>query len=1095
MATCQDIDTTLAQIQASHAAQIARLEAKIDNCCSNTDLALNKALEALQAVTELAGSIRDALSSIAQISQALQALQGVVNSGAAVVAALAATVGNLLVTIAGIQILGGRIDALESQVSNLDATVTNNYGDLRSRIDQIQLIPGAKGDKGDKGDQGERGFTGERGEKGDIGERGERGFTGEKGDQGDPGQDGRTPVKNVDYFDGVNGTNGIDGKDGVDGVDKGMNCQEMIDCLNQYNSGNNPNPNANSFIEVNNKLDNLTNITNSNGNNIQNMAIQIPALAASIAAILGLVTTILNFVEAIRNFLFPKPDPLTATEVRDILDTYFPDFAGTTTQTGCDGVVITKQYQGKGLIGIERMFGAFFDLQSELIAQLCEDTNQQGFINTTICGKPYTGTFRGANEGIQRLGDLIGFAISENCDNTEDVIDNYDFARRWSIDIKPQFELSLNVILDNKFSSISDSFDVSLCDGTQQSFGYLGTGFNGVRSALNAMHLAQTRQIDSYFGCIIQAFYPEFSGTLSTSFCDGTDYSINYTERGVVGLSNLLKKQNELNVIWQNRFAECFLTNASERKYSGSFDAFDCEGQPISGGYLNASIEGVLGAMFRVLEKKIDGVCGDYQDSTTFTDCEGNIINTSYQGKGYRGLQIGMKVYALTLSQIINKLCDAINPTISDTFSTDLCNGTTKNYGYLGKGFGGVKLALSAMQKAQNDQIVDYFACLIPLLYPKYSGQFSTVDCEGNNITEIYNSATLSETLEIMFRALARKVDDLCGDYNDSATFTDCDNNIINASYSGKGYKGLQIGLKIYAITLSQIINKLCEKIETIDPNNPINNPNVSGSLSAIVCGKPYNYSYGVPESALCGELVKGNLDILTKVLNDFCDKLEPEQPQPYTVFGDICGDPISYPLLVTNEGYQIAQAGVSAVSSLAFKVCQEFQDLEQNLDSCDPVVLQPVEKYREREITSQMEILFYPVGTTKSQKKTSPKWTLHISNPRPGLTCADFAPLTWKRGIWLSKVLFDMGAIETYSYFDADAYDPVNQTGDAVDKMLYLASLSTIPLKRDKPRVTRSNFAGVNTPNQPTMEVYKVTFVYFDANGQQTSVECLQCK
>jgi hypothetical protein len=192
---------------------------------------------------------------------------------------------------------------------------------------------------------------------------------------------------------------------------------------------------------------------------------------------------------------------------------------------------------------------------------------------------------------------------------------------------------------------------------------------------------------------------------------------------------------------------------------------------------------------------------------------------------------------------------------------------------------------------------------------------------------------------------------------------------------------------------------------------------------------------------------------------------------------------------LLTSSEFQVAQSSVSATSSLAAKICNLITEME-----CDPAVIEPSEKYRERIITSQMTIWFYPVGTTRSQRKTSPKWRLTISNPRPNLTCGDFAPLTWQRGKWLSKVLFDMGAIETYSYF-AD-FNPDANTGDAINKMLYLASLSTIPINPDKPlpRVTRSNSVSTNLPNQAIMEVVRVIFVDYDANGQKTNVKCLQC-
>ena len=1112
MATCADIDQSLANLAANNNAKFAAMQAQLDACCAKTDSLALEVAKAVQDAANAVQSVADAIAEIAKLSAIITPLLPAVTAATAAAATATLAVAGLTTAIAGVLLsifsldaLGARIDAVENGLSMLGATVGSNYTDLRARILGISLTPGPtgatgeKGDKGDKGDKGEvgldgatglTGLTGERGltgEKGDTGSKGDKGEKGEKGEtgltgftgldgkdglngldgrtpvfgvdyfngasgadgqnglDGSSGIDGVTPVKNVDYFDGVNGVNGING---LDGVDKGMDCTEMTACITPFFSNL-----QNQISTVDIKVDNLK---NSQDVFVQEQGIQWVSLIPKIITIIENLDTVFNFIITLRDLFTSNPTPLTEAEVRIIIDSFIPDFAGTMSGTDCAGTIITKQYQGKGLLGIEKLIGVSTDLTNELLSDFCTVNNPQGFINTMVCGKPFTGTFRGEVEGIQRLGDLIGFAISETCNKVDDIDDTWDLPDFW----KPKLEPFMKVLLDEYFPTISGSFQSNLCDGTQSSASYLGKGFVGVQLALQSLHSAQTIQADSYFACIIQAFYPEYSGILQTTFCDGTDYAESYLERGISGLNNVLKLQNKMNVIWQNRFTECFLQSSNERKYDGEFRTEDCFNNNIGESYSNMTIQGVLEAMFRTINRKLYDLCPTFADSIAEIDCMGITQTASYQGTGYQGLQAAFLATASLNARLIRSLCEKItdgnpnDPRVNGLIRLEACNQIFQG-------------TYDSTKVEQTNAIVHLGFKLVGDAINAVCEKFDDIQIDIDKLKDdVDPQGNVSGNLDI----------DACG-------------LTLNANYTVTKEEESRAIAQSQIMLLQQVLNLICEKLDKLNKTDPANNPNVSGTIDAIICGKPYSYTYGVPESGLDGALILGTFDILSRSINELCRLIEPEQRQIYNVTGDICNEPINYPLLLTSSEFQVAQSSVSATSSLAAKICNLITEME-----CDPAVIEPSEKYRERIITSQMTIWFYPVGTTRSQRKTSPKWRLTISNPRPNLTCGDFAPLTWQRGKWLSKVLFDMGAIETYSYF-AD-FNPDANNGDAINKMLYLASLSTIPINPDKPlpRVTRSNSVSTNLPNQAIMEVVRVIFVDYDANGQKTNVKCLQC-
>ena len=59
MATCNDIDSSLASLRASNDAKLAAMQAKIDGCCAKTDDALAKAIEAINSIAGLIKSVND----------------------------------------------------------------------------------------------------------------------------------------------------------------------------------------------------------------------------------------------------------------------------------------------------------------------------------------------------------------------------------------------------------------------------------------------------------------------------------------------------------------------------------------------------------------------------------------------------------------------------------------------------------------------------------------------------------------------------------------------------------------------------------------------------------------------------------------------------------------------------------------------------------------------------------------------------------------------------------------------------------------------------------------------------------------------------
>lgn len=959
MATCNDIDASLAAVKASSDAKLAAMQSKLDGCCAKTDDALAKALQALSDVANIVKNVNGILEDIKKVTDAVAQLSSIVLPAQGLIAALLAAGAGFLLALGTLSTLGGRIDAVESGLSQLSKSTSNLIADLWAAIRNIALTPGPigltgdKGDKGDKGDTGSRGLTGltgpigltgargltgATGAKGDrgligltgaigaTGARGLTGLTGTKGDKGDKGDRGLTGLTGLTGktgdtgargligstgltgaigltgvrgltgpigLTGLRGIQGLTGLNGKDGVDKGMNCIEMQACLA-------PQTAALAAIKIEQSVQSvaLGALSASFATFVAADTVAKVGFLSKFLAVLTGITTVIDLINKLRELLSSKKEPLTDQEMRLILDSYFPLLAGSITDTDCNGNIIKADYLGKGINGLDGLIKAVSQIERSKLSELCSSKNLQGFINTTVCGKPYTGTFRGDAEGIQRLGDLIGFAITETCRKADEIVDIIDSPIKWEPRLKP----FMKVLLDEYFPVFSGTLTGTFCNGTKINAGYSGQGLYGINSGIKAQSYIDDRILQDLYTCIFNLITP--------------------------------------------------IATATNNKYNGGFVGTDCDGNTIDIKYNNADLEITLQALFIALQQQSSSLC--------------------------------------------RKLDVVINP-----------------------------------NNPNNPKNITV------------TGSLGLTAC---NTTDVF-SYTTTESRE------------------------------ATANVRGA------------LLLIGQVLDKICTKLDAIDPTKPVNNPNVSGTLNLVACGQTYSYPYGVPQNNLSIASAKGILELVGKAFDKICQKLDTDPIANGNLTIDVCGTVITKPYSgVTSQLVRMIPTIQTQMMGQALTViCEKMEEMD-----CDPMILEPAEKYRERDVTTQMSIWFYPVGTTRSQRKNSPKWRINISNPKPNLTCVDFAPLTWQRGKWLSKVFFNMDAIETYSYF-AD-YDPTGQGGDAVDKMLYLASLSQIPLLNSEPRITRANGVRPNLPNQPIMEVVRVIFVTFDANGQKTNVECLQC-
>ena len=1053
MASCSDVDAALAGVSG----RLAALEASQAKCCATADDALVQALKALKSISDILSSVSDIFKAIADILNVIKGIKAVTDALSPLVGSIG-TILNLLLTIGTLSTLGARIDAVEAGLTALGNEVGNNYQKLFLKIQTISLTPGATGATGANGAPGRdgkngtngingikgkdgvngrdgangkdgkdgkqgltgatgatgktgltgangaagaAGLTGKPGATGASGSQGLRGLTGATGATGIPGRngingtngkDGLTGAKGANGIQGIqgvpgkNGTNGINGKDGVD---KGMNCIEMQACLA-------PQTAALATIAAEQVV---------LGFEVAAIGTELTAfivadtiakstLLAEVLAGIATANNIYQLAKNIYDLLNKQPAPPTLLEITDLIDGYFPGLIGNFYGTMCDGTKIQQSYNGKGLIGLQRMYGAGYDVQASLLRDICQNTNLQGFVNTTICGKPYTGTFRGAIEGIQRLGDLIGFAVTENCKKVDDLKKVVDDAMPWKA---PEFKPYMKEILDPYFPIVSGRLESTLCNGTTIAGAYSGQGLNGINSAIAVKHqIDSARELD-YLQCIIT----EIQRALSTEF-----------------------------------------------KYSGIFSTQKCDGSSIVATYNGVTIENVLETMFSAIEQKIDDLCDQqntYQTGTvTIQGCK-NTYTPSWGGQGVTGINEGLLALGNAFGKVVQELC-----------TTGAANVVTTN-------------------------VLPYSDCV--------SSQSVTYTSTSDRAAIDNGIRALANSLKYSFEAICKALDvPISGEIE----LDDCPppTTPVNPPATPTN-------------PLDDFINSLLNQV-------------IDGITAGIIAALPLN----APAALAANLFVKLFLENSAK--NLLKDALTPLFGSPANLLPPANASFPTTPILLdasnpngikyfwdANKTYKLTYNGngligidneikalsqqIKNLTAIACepRVIQQVPSIPPAID-CDPLIIEPTERYREALIETQACIWFYPVGTKRSERKNSLKWHLYLPNPRPGLTCADFAPLTWQRGKWYSKIRFASGAISTSSYFFD--YDGGSKTGEAIDKMQHLASLSQIPLINPIPRVTDTNSTKTNLPNQPIMEVQKVFFVTYDANGQKTNVSCLLC-
>lgn len=750
-------------------------------------------------------------------------------------------------------------------------------------------------------------------------------------------------------------------------------CKKIDDFLDPSNpnSPNNPmnqqccNDIKNGINAINGKLDNL------NANVVQQGLPALPGIlqtlttiGSNILKLLEMFNTITNAIQGIKNivdlikgFLGIKDDG--SPNPNNPLN---PAIFGSLSVTDCSGTKMVIPYGGDGFQGLQSMINAQTTLLGNLNTTNCELTNPQGFINTRVCGKNFVVSFKGANEGIQKLGDLIGGGFNEICRGINDTIDTIDDPTQWRFRLNPY----MKDLMDEYNPTVSGTISGTLCNGSVINAGYSGKGFNGINSALKAQSFIDDRVLQDLLVCISNLINPnsnKYNGAFVGIDCDGKAIDVKYTNADLTVVLQAL-----FMALQQQSTTLCVKTQGS---YTGGFQTIDCDGKVIRNGYVQANLEQVLQQLFLTLDEKLLSLCPLIGNASNFTDCEGKIFTPQFSGYGLKGIERGIFAYAKTTELLIQSLCKKLdadlpqnNPNVSGSLGISSC-GVTDIYSY------GVP---------RNQEL----------------------------LTNI-RGATL-----LIGKVLDKVCQRLDPDIGGGSILQDCEGNVLTALFQGKGLPALADGISQHTVAIALILRQICQKLDL-----PI-----SGTVNKIICGETLNVNYGGV----------GLLGVVSAV----------------------------------NAQAQIQQRAIDVV-------CKEVQE-----NMC--TVLEPSEENAERNLVTQMMIRFVPKGTTNFKGVSA--WRLHIPNPKPGLTCADLAPLTWTKGRWVGKILFNNGFMNTWSYFNSEA--------EAERVMLHLASLSTDPLKQPEPRVTKNG-----SPKRTPVVVEVVPWyavITTLSNGQVTDTRCIKC-
>lgn len=730
MATCADIDNSLASLKASNDAKLAAMQAQIDACCAKADSAKS-----------IAENVAAYLASVAAI------VAGLVTS----VASLVRNVAGLAVAVASLNILGGRIDELERALNNLGNEVGANYQKLFLMIQGISLTPGPKGDKGDPGIDGKDGINGKdgvdglnglpgipgqdgaKGEKGDKGDsgytpvkgvdyfdgangqdgytprkgidyfdgaNGQDGLNGLPGAPGQNGSDGYTPVKGVDYFDGkdgapgIQGVPGINGKDGKDGEDKGMNCVEMQACLA-------PQTAALAAIKIEQSIQSkavaaLAITAGTTATTVATTAITIAGLLAAFNALVGTIDNIKKVLDLIYG-----DKKLTIGDIDALLSSkYFPYFAGSFTAIDCDGNNIRTTYQGQGLSGIEQMFGAATAITSALVKSTCT-TNTQKYITANICGQTYTTGYQ--DDGNQAIATILGLAFTRLC--TDGVTINPDPLNPKS-PFNPGNPYNIVKQIEDKLNpAVSGAFEGTLCNGSIIKAGYGGSGFSGLASALSALnYITNTVAHDA-----CQTYSDTFTGL----DCNGNTISVGYSNASI---------SDALKALWIAvlQAVNCgvtprYTTGVISINTCGVIDSYQYQRldtpttQAVESGLRGLAT--LLGEVFSEICTKIDKLNPATNDPIVSRSLSINACGISNQysyttNKSQESYAIANGTIFL-MQSVFNEICKKLDFPISGTAKNTLCDSkkTVVQQSFGGNGFSGVISAMSAYSKIQTQAI------------------------------------------------------------------------------------------------------------------------------------------------------------------------------------------------------------------------------------------------------------------------------------------------------------------------------------------------------------------------------------------------------